>query len=344
MNFLTRNLKATVAGFVGALGVFVILFWGIDVEHFLMTLSHVRLDILGVILLIAVCWLIAWGLSLRTVLGVLGVMLSIRKAFLLYASALFANNITPFGQAGGEPVAAVFISRLSDTDYETGLASIASVDAIHFAPSITFALLGLTYYAIFVTVGQYIQLAAIVVVALAVVIPVVLFLAWRYRYSIERHAVNSLTPLFQYVGRIVPRLTPPSAEAIERRIEAFFAVLERIATDRRGLLIALTFSALGWLIQMSILWLAFVALGHRIPFYVVLFAVPIANIASIVPFPGGLGAIETVFTILLVSATPVTRAVVLAAVLIHRTIIYALPVVIGGSTAVLISTRTYATE
>lgn len=344
VNFLSRDLNATVAGFVGALCVFALLFWGIDGERFIAALGRVRLDILGAILLVAVCWLTAWSLSLRTVLGVLGVKLSVWKSFLLYASALFANNVTPFGQAGGEPVAAVFISRLSATDYETSLASIASVDAIHLAPSITFALLGLSYYAIFVTVGQYLRLAAIVVVTLAIVVPVLLFLAWRYRYTIERRTIESLTPLFQRVGRIVPRLTPPSAEAIERRIESFFTVLERIATDRRGVLIALFFSALGWLVQMCILWLAFVALGQQIPFFVVLFTVPVANIASIVPFPGGLGAIETVFVVLLVSATPVATAVVAAAVLIHRTIIYTLPVVIGGSTAVLVSTRSYATK
>lgn len=333
------RLKAAVVGFIVAIGVFVALFWLIDVDQFLQELGQANLVVVGIMIVISFGWLVSWGLSLRTVLGVLGVNLTVVLSFLAYSSALFSNNITPFGQAGGEPVAAVFISRISNVDYDTSLASIASVDAIHFVPSITYALLGLAYYAIFLTLGQYLVVAVVVVVAFAIIVPVLLYLGWNYRYWLERRAIDVLIPLLDRVGRFLPRVSPPGPELIEQYVENFFASIERITTDQRAVSIAIAFSALGWFLQIVLLWLAFVSIGHRIPLYVPLLVIPIGNIASIAPLPGGLGAVDTVFIGLLTPLTGVNVAAVTAAVLIYRGLVYGLPTIVGGSTIALISAR-----
>ena len=333
------RLKAAVVGFIVAIGVFAALFWLIDVDRFLQELGQANLVIIGIMIVIAFVWLVFWSLSLRTVLGVLDARLTVMSSFLAYSSALFSNNITPFGQAGGEPVAAVFISRISSVDYDTGLASIASVDAIHFVPSITYALLGLAYYAIFLTIGQYLVIAVVVVVAFAIIVPALLYLGWRYRYWIERRAIDVLVPLLDRVGRLIPRVSTPDPESIEQYVENFFESIERVTTDQRTVSIAIAFSALGWFLQIVLLWLAFVSIGHRIPLYVALLVIPIGNIASIAPFPGGLGAVETVFIGLLTSLTGVNVAVVTAAVLIYRGLVYGLPTIVGGSTIALLSAR-----
>lgn len=339
---MKSRLKAAVVGFVAAIGVFAVLFWLIDVDRFLRALGRADPVLIGFMIVIAFGWLATWSLSLRTVLGVLDVKLTVVRSFLAYSTALFSNNITPFGQAGGEPVAAVFISRISSVDYDTGLASIASVDAIHFVPSITYALLGLAYYAIFLTLGQYLVAAVIIVVTLAIIVPLLLYLGWRSRYWIERRAIDVLIPLLDRVARFVPRVSPPEPESIEQYVENFFASIERITTDRRAISIAVAFSALGWLLQIVLLWLAFVSIGHRIPFYVPLLVIPIGNIASVAPLPGGLGAVETVFIVLLTSLTGVNAAIVTAAVLIYRGLVYGLPTIVGGSTITLLSVRASA--
>jgi uncharacterized protein (TIRG00374 family) len=336
---MKSRLKAAIVGFVAAIGVFAALFWLIDVNRFLQALGQADPVLIGIMIVIAFGWLAAWSLSLRTVLRVLDVKITGMRSFLAYATALFSNNITPFGQAGGEPVAAVFISRISSVDYDTGLASIASVDAIHFVPSITYALLGLAYYAIFLTLGQYLVVAVVVVVALAIIVPLLLYLGWRSRYWLEQRAIDVLNPLLDRVGGLIPRVSPPGPELIEQYVENFFASLERITTDRRAVSTAIAFSAVGWFLQITLLWLAFVSIGHRIPFYVPLLVIPLGNVASIAPFPGGLGAVETVFIGLLTSLTGINLAVVTAAVLIYRGLIYGLPTIVGGSTITLISAR-----
>jgi uncharacterized protein (TIRG00374 family) len=331
------TVRVAVVGFIAAIGVFAVLFWFIDVNRFLQALRQANPIILGVMVVIALGWLTAWSLSLRTVLGVLETELPVTRSIMTFASVLFAYNVTPLGQFGGEPVAAAFVSRISDADYETGLASVTSLDAINFIPSITLALLGLAYYAIFTTLGQYLVIAVIVVVALAIVVPVLLYLGWQYRYQLERRSIDVLTPLLRRTGRIIPRVSVPDPESIEQYVENFFTSLERITSDRRGISIALSFSALGWLLQMVLLWVSFIALDHYISFTVVLLVIPIGNIAGIAPLPGGLGAIETIYIVLLSALTPVNIAVITAAVVIHRVLAYGLPTIIGGGTIALFS-------
>jgi len=75
---------------------------------------------------------------------------------------------------------------------------------------------------------------------------------------------------------------------------------------------------------------AFAALGTPVPPYVLLFVIPLANLAGAAPLPGGLGGIEAAFVTLLVPTTGIQASVITAAVLIFRGAIYWMPILIGG--------------
>lgn len=193
------------------------------------------------------------------------------------------------------------------------------------------------------TVGRYLLLVAFLVVVLSIGLVMVFVLMWRYRYVLEQKLINILTPILLHINHLSTRITTPSPASLEQRIEEFFVALERIATDRSKLLRAIGLSAFGWLIQMLLLWLTFFALGQTISLSVLLFIVPIANIADIVPVPGGLGAIDTMYVVLFVSITPVNATVSTAAVLLFRTIIYGLPTIVGGCSTVFFGTQVFST-
>jgi len=57
--------------------------------------------------------------------------------------------VATFGHLGAEPLAALFLSRGTDAEYETSLAAVAGVDALNLFPSAGFVLVGGCY-----TVGQ----------------------------------------------------------------------------------------------------------------------------------------------------------------------------------------------
>ncbi|MFB6207030.1 MAG: YbhN family protein [Haloglomus sp.] len=326
------DLRATAAGFVGALVVLGVLLGLVGVGRIVDALGRADPRALVGVLVAALAWLTAWGLALRTVLTVLGATLEAYVAVLVFTAATFANNVTPFGQVGGEPIAALFISRVADTEYETGLAAIASVDSLNFVPSITLATLGLAYFSTEIAFGRRLQFAAAAVFALALTIPVAGYYGWKNRYAVERRVVGAFTPLIRGVGRVIPSKKPLDPSDIEARIEGFFHAIERVASDRKRLALALALSTLGWLCQAGSLYIALWAIGSPVGIEVVLVVIPVGAIAGITPLPGGLGGVEAVLIALLV-ALGVPAGAAAAGVLIHRMGTYFLPLLLGGGTA-----------
>ena len=141
-------------------------------------------------------------------------------------------------------------------------------------------------------------------------------------------------------------LTDFDAAAVERtldeRASGFFEHIEQVATNRRRLALVLGFSLAGWLFQGASLLAAFAAVGYTVPWYVVLFVIPLANVAGAAPLPGGLGGIEAAFVALLVPTTAVPAAEITAAVLVYRGAIYWMPVVLGGSSVTASGVRSFA--
>jgi uncharacterized protein (TIRG00374 family) len=324
----------TIVGFTGALAVLAVLVLFVGVEDILASLSQADPSVLGVVVAVAGVWLACWGMALKTVLDSLGSPVPAHTAVLVFSAAVFSNNVTPFGQAGGEPVSALLISEAADTEYETGLAAIASVDTLHFVPSIGFAIGAFTFAAAgAVRLGRNLLFAAGAVGALAIALPVGAFLGWRYRYELEAVVIRALTPVVRTIGRIVPRWRPPSPADIEERIEGFFTSIDRVASDRQALLTATGFSALGWLALGAALWLSLYSLGYTVPFSAVMLAIPVSMVAGIMPLPGGSGAIEWVMAVLLVPTSGVPFAVATSAVLLYRGATYWLPILVGGGVA-----------
>lgn len=216
----------------------------------------------------------------------------------------------------------------------------ASTRSISF-PRHVLDLIGLGYLATQFTFGQRLEGAAVTMVAIAIALPLVLYGGWRNRYRIERGVVNALTPVIRSIAHILPGVTSPEPTAINRRIEDFFTNIERIATNPQQLLLALGFSAAGWVLLATSLWLSLLALGYAVPPAAVLVAIPVAAVAGLTPLPGGLGAVEAVLIAILVALLghTVGQATVAAAVVIHRAATFWIPTAIGGGTVAVVFNR-----
>lgn len=329
------NRDRLLAGVLGLLGVSVVLgalLYVVGVNAFLRELGRARSELVALVVLTTICWLAAWGYSLRTVLEIIGIDISFRTAFFILNGAVFANNVTPFGQAGGEPITALLISKATATEYERGLAAIASVDSINFIPSTTLALIGALYYATRVSFGRHLQYVIGSFAVLVLVGTCVSYLAYRHRSRVQSGVIGLLTPIGQRLGRVVPGITPPTRERITARVGGFVTAIRRVAGNRRGLVVALVASTAGWVFQMLGLWVAFLAIGSSIPFTLLLFVVPMGALAGITPLPGGAGGIEAMLVGLLsVLAGTLALETILAGVVIFRGVVYWLPMAIGGT-------------
>lgn len=334
------DLPKVVLGFLGTGLVLAVLALVVGVEDLSSAFGLLEAQSMVLVAATGMAWLASWGFTLRAVLEALGIETTRRGALLLYASAAFANNVTPFGQAGGEPLSALLISRSTGSEYEQGLAAIASVDSLNFVPSILLALLGLAYYAARFTVGDRLLLVIGVVVGLAVAVPLAGALLWRERERVRSGITRLSTPVLRRLGRHVPGVPTLEAAHVRERIGAFYTAVGRVATDRRQMVRAMTFSLLGWLFLAVTLWLTLGALGTTVPIAIAFVVVPVGTIASVAPLPGGAGGVEAVTVLLLVPTTGVSAATAGAAAIVYRVATYWLPTVVGGVAASWLQGRT----
>ena len=319
--------RGLLIGGAAAVAILAVLFVVVGADQVVDTVLAADRGLVAVTFGLALCWLIAWSLTLRTVLGSLDVRLPVATSFLVYAGAVFANNVTPFGQAGGEPVAAALIAKVSGSRYETGLVGIATVDVLNVVPSISLVFVGVGSYAATAAVGERLEVAVTVAAALIASIATAIALGWR-----SRRAITDRLPAV--VGGILGRFRRFDAAAVEAALAArlgnFFEDIERVATRPRRLAAAVGLSLAGWTLQAAALAVAFAAVGSPIAPEIALFAVPLAYVAGATPLPGGLGGIEAAFVALLVPTTGVAASTVTAAVLVFRGAVYWLPMLIGG--------------
>jgi len=324
-----RNRRAFLIGIAGAIAAFAILFFLVGVRDVLDSLLSATPSLVVATFALALGWLAAWSLMLRTVLSSLDIELPIGKSFLVYAGAVFANNVTPFGQAGGEPIAALLISKTADARYETSLVGIATVDVINVVPSISLILVGVGYYATTAAIGQRLETAVGSAIVLIAGIVIVMGLVWRYHRTLVDRLPAIVAPRIARLG--FDRFDSETLEEdIADRLGRFFENIERVATDRWRLAAIIGLSLCGWLFQTAALTVAFDAIGYDVSAYVLLFVIPLANLAGAAPLPGGLGSIEAAFVALLVPTTGIPGSAITAAVLIFRGAIYWMPVLIGG--------------
>jgi len=323
------NRRVMLVGSLGAAAVLAVLLWVVGAGSVVDTVMAAAPRFVALTVGFALCWLVAWGLMLRTVLDSLAVEVPALTAVVVYVGAVFSNNVTPFGQAGGEPVAALLISKVTGCRYETGLAGIASVDVLNVVPSLSLVFVGVGYYATTAAIGDRLITAVVSGVAIVGGVSLAIALGWRARESLIDRIPALLAPLAARIGR--GRYDTDSlSSGLTRRLRRFFEDVERVGTSRRRLSVVVGLSLLGWLAQVVALTAAFHAVGQPIPVYVVVFAIPLANLAGVTPLPGGLGGIEAAYVGLLVPTTGIPAATITAAVLVFRGATYWLPVVLGA--------------
>lgn len=335
----SEHVIATAAGFLVAAAVFAVMFWVLDAEAVLAAGRQADLVLLAVVVGTILLWNVAWGLELWTVLRTLDVHTPIHTALLVNAASGFANHVTPFGQAGGEPVTAWLITQSTDTDYEVGLASIASLDAINVVPSLSFAVVGGAYFLSTTNLSLNLGMVPTSVLWAVAVLAVVAVLAWWFRERVRRHVGGAVYHVVRAVTKRVPRVTPPSRAMVTARIASFVAAIKRVGADRSGLASAVALSALGWVFQAVGLWLTFLALDAHIPVYVPLFVLPLGTMGSVVPTPGGLGGTEAINVTVLTVVTSVAAPTVAAAVTLHSVGGYLLTTSVGAAAASVLGVR-----
>lgn len=328
--------RAIVLGFGAAVVILLVLVYVVGVGDLVAAVSQASPLLLFAVFIVGLTWLVVWGLSFHVVLRILDVSVSRRRAVVLYSSVVFANDVMPFAQLGAEPFAAFTLSRSGRLSYRRALVSVAGVDTINLFPSSVFVVISAVYLMLTSFLPKDTVYAAVAVVLLAVATPVAGYAAWRQRETLSTRVAHVVVPVTRQVTRLVPSWSPPTHAYVRNGVDNFFDELERLAADRRGLAEGLLFSAVGWALLATSLWLSLRAVGVTVSPAVPLLVVPMSNLAVAIPLPGGVGGVETALVLLLVSTTGIPAATATAATLIHRGGAYFIPLVLGGISTAMI--------
>lgn len=280
-----------------------------------------------------------WGFGLHVVLDRLGHAPRPVTSLLLFAASGFLNGITPFGQAGGDPVAAVLFRRALGTDFETGLAAIGSVNALNRVGSVFLGLVGVGYLGSRLAFGRTLEDAALLVAGAVAAALVGTAVAWRYREAIVLGVAAVLVRVVRPVAHWVPGLDAPSHEAVERRGYRFVEAVDVLASAPGRLVVVFAAGLAGQLAVAATLWVALASLGGDPPFAVVLLIIPVAKLAGAAPTPGGFGSAEALLLALIMATTGIGAVDAGAAALLYRAGAFWLPSLVGG-----LATAWYATR
>lgn len=330
--------RTIVGGFLVAIGLLAGLVYVVGVSAVLAVLASAdRVAVLAV-LGMALVWMFAWSVSLYLVLGTLAVPTSIPRSFLLYTNVLFANDVAPFSVVGAEPIAALLVSRATGSTYERSFAAVASVDVLNFLPAPAFAAFGLLYFVVTATLGKAVEVVVGSLLGIFVLLGVGGYLGWRYRYHLADALLAAVVAVERRVARRTSTVRLPDPDLLERRVRTLLDALDRVAADRRTLLLGVGASTVGWTVLASTLWVALWAVGHPVPIEAPLFIVPLTTVTDLVPLPGGVGSVDAALVLLLVATTGVPAATATAAVLLHRAASFLLPVVLGGVAVAVVQT------
>jgi len=235
-------------------------------------------------------------------------------------SGFLISHVLPGGAATGTIVNVRTMEREGVSARKSGLALVLVVVMSDMALALVF-LAGLIYSLLKqrLPVG-YVAVAIVVIPLLATLVGVVFLLA--YRRDVGARAVRRVGRILHRVFR---RIDP---DALARHAEEL-ADQARAALAGRRFFIAMGLALGNWLLDIAVLYLFFLALGHHQHFGALLVAYAVANMAAAIPItPAGLGFVEA--TLIAVSVGfGAPRQVAVVAVLGYRLVNFWLPLPVG---------------
>ena len=310
--------------------------WSVGVDAIVAALG--RVDPADAAALVAAGWVpvVAWGVSLHLVLRRLDAPTTLPASVGLFAASAFLNNVTPFGQAGGDPVSGALVARIEGIPFERGFAGVVSVGVANTVAVVGLGVCGGAAILATAAVGDALRVALVVPAAVAAAAGVVAVLAWRRRDRLVVRAGGWLGDGVERLGGVVPGVDPPDRARVVERGRGFVVALERVGDSRRRLAAVLLLGVCGHLAVAATLWLSLAALDATVSPVRVLVVVPVARLAGASPTPGGTASAEALLTGLLVAVGGVAMPVAAAAALVYRAAAFWLPTVGGGVVTALL--------
>lgn len=290
------NLRKSIRPYIGIILTTIFLgliIYAVDLEASVNALKSADPFFLGLALISANLPLLVYSFTWRKILSITGLQLSYFNTFRLVLANTFINNITPFGNIGGEAAATYILAKISDMSYGKSFTAVFTASIINFSPMLTFLIFGGLY------TGFY-QILTIPILAFVI-------------YILFRDSDISV----------------PLPESLDKFKQDFTEAKEIIKNSDGKIwpLIILTHFAVVFDV-LSIVLIG-LSLGFELYSASIFLVVPLARVANYVPTPGGTGPYELALSGLLSYFFLLTFADGVLVAVIYRAITYYTGTLIG---------------
>ncbi|MFN2613497.1 MAG: YbhN family protein [Actinomycetota bacterium] len=286
----------------------------------LAALRHAHLPLMALGVLVEAAALLAYVALYRTVLRAQGAYVSLLAAGQGVMAGFFISHLIPGGAAAGTVANVKTMQREGVGARRTGVGVLLTAIVSDIALAVLF-LAGLVYsLAKSAVPAGYVATALIIIPLLAGLIGVVFLFA--YRRELAGAVVNAVA---RALHRVIKRVN--AAELA--RAACDIADEARAVLSGRSFRHAFVFALANWLLDATVLYLFFLAVGHHQHFGALLVAYAVANLLSVIPVtPGGLGVMEATLVAISVGfGSP--RSIAFIAVLGYRLVNFWLPLPVG---------------
>jgi uncharacterized protein (TIRG00374 family) len=282
--------------------------------------AHLWLMLLGVV--VEAGSLAAYIALYRSVLGAQGARVSARAAGQGVMAGFLISHLVPGGSVAGTIANVKTMEREGIGARTTGLAITLSAIVSDIALAGLF-LAGAIYSLIKGSVPVAFVVTAVVIIPILGALVGLVFL-FAFRREQAGRAVHWIARLLH---RVASRI---DADGLERHTLEVADETRSVLTGRR-FFEALGLALANWLLDVFVLYLFFLAVGHHQHFGALLVAYAVANLVSAIPItPSGLGVMEATLVAISVGfGAPRSTAVV--AVLGYRLVNFWLPLPIGAA-------------
>lgn len=328
-----NSVKQTVIGFGVAVTILAVFLWQVGFTEVVNTAASIQPIYLaaGIFfsLLSPILFGTAWWTVLKDVINV-----SYLHGLYLFFAAQFANQMTPFGQIGGEPAVAYIVSQDADIDMSKCLGAILVGDIMNAIVSFSVFFLGAITFLLFFSFNTFFAAFLLGAILLAILVGAVFFTVWRKKNLVVRFVDRVGLKLLHVLDwfNIREKLSEEEEkEALQEKTELFHATLRNRFADRRILLQAVFFLFLNMVAAITGIYLFLLGMGVSHVSYAALFFIyPAAWLANYAPLPGGLGGVEVALSLLLLMFAAVPMHAASAATLLFRLSTFWVIILVGG--------------
>lgn len=207
-----------------------------------------------------------------------------------YMPALFVSNFTP--ARVGEPVRSYFLKKIKNVSISRTIPSVIMERALDILTLIILSVLILFTF----NVGYMVYIDVAVIITLIIVGVALL--------RNEKVSVGILSLLFRFFS-----FFPKIREAKKRRGEIAKRFHRGFRIRKSILSVIFLLSALVWITEGLIFYIAFLSIGVSLPLFLVISIFAFSVLMGVITFlPGGIGSTEFVFALILSSYIPLPQA------------------------------------